>query len=297
MILSSVQLGSFRHIRDALINYAFGNTANRGNWLDPEIIDSFVATNPADLDTTELALVSRWRDSAPGPFFVMRHTPSCSIFMNELGTFAVRGTAHELAELVSETPTLVDVTLVPFGNHIVCASDPRFDKACAGHANRADIDATYRGLSDKSVIYSAAIMTRTVRAARKARSTTESSVARARVGRMAASARSVEEFSRASRPTSHRASARSAQHSTAAPRTTTLAPGPQLLVASDQTTQVQAPQTVAGKLAAALSEFESMPVVPMELLAPLSNPTPLPSQDSTRRSAFGPQPAAPIAFA
>ena len=91
-------------------------------WKHPELLGSFVATNPANLSARDLSVASSWSHRIEGKFILFRHLKNHSIF---LGTddppraFGVQGLASGLDEMFPHPPVLVEAVLLPFEEKVI----------------------------------------------------------------------------------------------------------------------------------------------------------------------------------
>jgi hypothetical protein len=97
-------------IRDAL-------HANR------QIIDAFVAENPAGLSSDELALVTEWKRAVVGRFFLFRHLRRYTVFLDEgepPKAYGVLGITDEIEDVIRrKPPVLVWAVLLPWRDKII----------------------------------------------------------------------------------------------------------------------------------------------------------------------------------
>lgn len=89
-----------------------------------ELIDAFVAANPARFSVDELAIVSSWRHLVAGRFVALRQLKSHMIFLSQtepIKAFAVLGLSQPLEQVFgARTPALIETVLLPFRDKIVC---------------------------------------------------------------------------------------------------------------------------------------------------------------------------------
>ena len=52
-------------------------------YADPQVIDSFVAENPAGLSPDELALVATWKQAVVGTFYIFRYLKRYAVFLDD----------------------------------------------------------------------------------------------------------------------------------------------------------------------------------------------------------------------
>lgn len=90
-------------------------------WSDLSIIDDFIAQNPFGFDPRDLEAVRLWTHAITDSFIVMEHNLACSVFVSGSFAYGVKGISHSIKEILPETPTVVNATLLPFDNSIVYA--------------------------------------------------------------------------------------------------------------------------------------------------------------------------------
>jgi hypothetical protein len=88
-------------------------------WEHRELIDEFVDENPLKLKRQELETIHSWRHAIKGRFLLMEHLPHCSAFLINDRIFEVVGITQDLAEVVSQAPTFVETTLLPFEGRLI----------------------------------------------------------------------------------------------------------------------------------------------------------------------------------
>jgi hypothetical protein len=103
------------------INPASYNAVAQKLWASPDIIESFVSTNPSRLSFDDLKVVLDWKHAVHGRFLLYDHTLEFSTFVLNGVAFGVTGLSQELIEIIDEVPTLVETTLLPFEGRVVYA--------------------------------------------------------------------------------------------------------------------------------------------------------------------------------
>ena len=96
----------------------------RDAFLDhTDLIESFVAENPANLPEDELAIVRSWRHLVAGKFYVFRELKKYSVFLStdkQPLAYGVLALSQPFEELVGPyLPVLVQTVLMPFNGQIV----------------------------------------------------------------------------------------------------------------------------------------------------------------------------------
>jgi hypothetical protein len=121
-------------------------------WSDPTILDAFIDENPAKLSDADLDLASTWRTRLTGKFFILKHLKRSTIFLagdEEDVAYEVIGISSPLSE-VFPYPTMVEATLLPFGDRIIYDSiihafPVTFGKGMRGGLNRSYANAKANG--------------------------------------------------------------------------------------------------------------------------------------------------------
>lgn len=88
----------------------------------PELIDSFVAENPMDLDRAGLETIRGWKGFVHGRFLIAAHLKKCTIFLTtdeEPMAYGVAGLYDEIEDIIPPfMPQFVETTLLPFNGII-----------------------------------------------------------------------------------------------------------------------------------------------------------------------------------
>ena len=90
-----------------------------------DLIDAFVAENPANLSDVELEIVSSWKGFVAGDFYIERFLKKGAIFVNSKETpqvYLVLGLTESLEEMFEyyyRPPILVKTVLLPFKSRII----------------------------------------------------------------------------------------------------------------------------------------------------------------------------------
>ena len=90
-----------------------------------ELIDQFVAENPAGLSPEELEIVSSWKHALVGKFYIFRYLKKHTIFIciseKPYKAYGVVGLADPIEEVVSRRslPILCNAVLLPFNGQII----------------------------------------------------------------------------------------------------------------------------------------------------------------------------------
>ena len=89
-----------------------------------ELIDEFVAENPANLEADQLKIVGTWKHALPGNFYVFRYLKKYTVFLTSGGSpnkaYGVLGLVDPMEEVVGPyLPRLTRTVLLPFKGKIV----------------------------------------------------------------------------------------------------------------------------------------------------------------------------------
>jgi hypothetical protein len=90
-------------------------------WENQSVIDEYLETSK-DLSEEDAMLVRSWKKNVMGPFFIVKHYKSGSIFFKQGNSgpalFQVVGITSPIPELRPDLPAVVDTTLMPFKDRI-----------------------------------------------------------------------------------------------------------------------------------------------------------------------------------
>ncbi len=89
-----------------------------------ELIDEFVAENPAKLDADDLEIIATWKHAVAGKFYVLRYLTKYTVFLSSGGSpnkaYGVLGLVDPLDEIIGPyLPRLIEAVLLPFKGKIV----------------------------------------------------------------------------------------------------------------------------------------------------------------------------------
>ena len=89
-----------------------------------ELIDQFVADNPAKLSPDELEIVTSWKLALVGKFYIFRYLAKYTVFLSSGGApnkaYGVLGLADPIEEVIGPyLPILVNAVLLPFRGQII----------------------------------------------------------------------------------------------------------------------------------------------------------------------------------
>jgi hypothetical protein len=86
------------------------------------LIESYVSENPDKLNEEETKIVASWGRYKTGRFFIIKHAKEHSLFFNsdDQRVYGVKGITDSFEEkFQGYAPVLVDITLLPFREHII----------------------------------------------------------------------------------------------------------------------------------------------------------------------------------
>lgn len=93
-------------------------------WEHPQLLNDYVQQNPDRLGTQDLRIIESWQSCYTATFSVHQlpdGSPNDLVFVSQGYAFCVCGMAKELRSMLTEVPTVVHATLLPFEDRIVYA--------------------------------------------------------------------------------------------------------------------------------------------------------------------------------
>lgn len=121
----------------------------------PDLLDSFLQQNPADLSGEELAIVSLWRHQVAGTFYIFRELKKHTIFLSSGGAsvaYGVVALTQPFDELVPWLPALTETVLLPFKNAIIYDGLLRVHNVSFGAGIRQMLNEKYKLAKEQSGI-------------------------------------------------------------------------------------------------------------------------------------------------
>lgn len=119
----------------------------------PELLEAFVAENPAGLKDEDLAVVALWRHRVAGQFYVFRELKKYTVFLSSTDpavAYGVLALTQPLEELVGPyLPVLVDAVLLPFEGKIVYDGLLASNNISFGAGIRRMLNETYQVAKDR----------------------------------------------------------------------------------------------------------------------------------------------------
>lgn len=108
---------------DGSINPADAMKLRSALWAEDALRERFIADNPADLSSADLALVASWQYRLAGSFYILRELKKYTVLLTErapVHAYGVLGLVNTIAEAVfMPLPVYVQAVLLPFENHII----------------------------------------------------------------------------------------------------------------------------------------------------------------------------------
>ena len=125
-------------------------------WADDTLLESFVATNPEGLSSTDLELIASWHYRVAGTFFVVRHLKKYSVFLSEepaAHAYGVLGLVSPIEEVIGPyLPAFVQAVLLPFEGQIIYDSLLQPYTISFGSNIRRRLNDTYRNMQEREGI-------------------------------------------------------------------------------------------------------------------------------------------------
>src|SRR5262249_29002400 len=92
-------------------------------WADETLLEQFIATNPADLSSSDLAIVESWRNRVAGSFSILRALKAYTVFLSDHApqhAYGVLGLLRPIEELAPlPLPVYAEAVLLPFEGQII----------------------------------------------------------------------------------------------------------------------------------------------------------------------------------
>lgn len=130
-----------RKVRDALYQHA-------------DLIDDFVAENPANLSFDELQIVQSWKHHVADNFFILRFLKRYAIFISSDKVYGVLGLYDRLQDIFygQPLPIWVETVLLPFKGRIVYDGLLISRNIIFGAGIRGDLNETYQAAKQNGKI-------------------------------------------------------------------------------------------------------------------------------------------------
>ena len=108
---------------DGAIEPADAMTLRNALWADDALRERFIADNPAQFSSTDLALVASWQYRLAGSFYILRELKKYTVLLTEhapVHAYGVLGLVNTIAEAVPmPLPTYIQAVLLPFEGQII----------------------------------------------------------------------------------------------------------------------------------------------------------------------------------
>jgi hypothetical protein len=92
-------------------------------WADETLLEQFIATNPAGLSASDLALVESWHKRVSGGFYILRALKAYTVFLSDRApqhAYGVLGLLRPIEELAPlPLPIYTEAVLLPFEGQII----------------------------------------------------------------------------------------------------------------------------------------------------------------------------------
>jgi hypothetical protein len=92
-------------------------------WADETLLEHFLATNPAGLSASDLALVESWHKRLAGGFYILRALKAYTVFLSDRApqhAYGVQGLLRPIEEVTPlPLPIYTDAVLLPFDGQII----------------------------------------------------------------------------------------------------------------------------------------------------------------------------------
>ena len=92
-------------------------------YKEPKLIDSFVNENPLNFSSSELEMISSWKNFVRGRFYIFRHLKNYTVFLDAdepPKAYGVLALASPFEGIIGpRLPIMVDTVLLPFNDKII----------------------------------------------------------------------------------------------------------------------------------------------------------------------------------
>ena len=117
-------------------------------YASPQLIDSFVAENPARLSSDELTLVAAWKQAVVGKFYIFRYLKRYTVFLDDKEppkAYGVLGITDEIENVFRRDPPIfVETVLLPWRDKIIYDGLVRFYNVYFGAGIRTSLKDAYQ---------------------------------------------------------------------------------------------------------------------------------------------------------
>jgi hypothetical protein len=141
---------------DASVDIQDAVTLRDALWADDSLREAFIADNPANLSTDDLALVASWRHRIAGDFYVFRYLKKYTVFLSgesPVRAYGVLGLVSPIEEILGPyLPILVKAVLLPFEGRIIYDSLLSSYSIYFGGGYRSSLKDSYRNIQEREGI-------------------------------------------------------------------------------------------------------------------------------------------------
>ena len=117
-------------------------------YANPQVIDSFVAENPARIPPDELTLVATWKQAVVGTFYIFRYLKRYAVFLDDRDppkAYGVLGITQEIEDVFMRDPPIAAQTvLLPWRDKIVYDGLVHSYNVYLGAGIRGSLNETYQ---------------------------------------------------------------------------------------------------------------------------------------------------------
>ncbi|MDQ5850899.1 MAG: hypothetical protein M3380_02285, partial [Chloroflexota bacterium] len=143
---ATIPPGDAKQLRDAL-------------WADDTLRERFVAENPADLPSPDLALVTSWQYRLAGTFYIFRYLKRYTVFLSTSTpphAYGVLGLVSPIEEILGPyVPIYVEAVLLPWEDQIIYDSLLAPYPISFGAGIRRSLNEAYRNAQEREGIMTA----------------------------------------------------------------------------------------------------------------------------------------------
>ena len=125
-------------------------------WADETLLEHFIATNPAGLSSSDLAIVESWRKRVAGSFYIIRALKAYTVFLSDHApqhAYGVQGLFRPIEEVVGlALPIYTQAVLLPFEGQIIYDGMLDSYPISFGPNIRRRLNETYRNAQEREGI-------------------------------------------------------------------------------------------------------------------------------------------------
>ena len=122
-------------------------------WSHTEVIDEYLAV--AELPNEYAQIVAGWKQCKSGRYILERHLKKGSVFISveDETVYMVKGLFSTWAEMLGESPVLLDAVLIPFRDSIISDGLVVPYRICFGKGAREDFKEVYMNAKRNHTIH------------------------------------------------------------------------------------------------------------------------------------------------